>query len=158
MVLGQNRESKNRINESGSISNSRVEGSSSRFKFFQELELKSKLECLKSKTLIFFVLPKFHLQASIIISIRHISLSQSPQPLTHKTLSPLLAPFGVRLLVNHGRGSISSGLRARRWASIQATSSESSFLSSSSFGSRFEDTVKRTGAENSVVVYSQILS
>ncbi|KAI6694503.1 hypothetical protein NL676_022213 [Syzygium grande] len=78
----------------------------------------------------------------------------------HKTLSASLAsPRSVRLPVNHGRApaasaSSSGGSGARRRASVQAASSPSP-SSSSSFGSRLEDAVRKTVAENPVVVYSK---
>ncbi|XP_030454989.1 glutaredoxin-C5, chloroplastic [Syzygium oleosum] len=84
----------------------------------------------------------------------------------HKTLSASLAsPRSVRLPVNGGRApaasaSSSGGSGARRRASVQAASSEPSSpspssSSSSSFGSRLEDAVRKTVAENPVVVYSK---
>ncbi|KAF8007039.1 hypothetical protein BT93_K1136 [Corymbia citriodora subsp. variegata] len=71
--------------------------------------------------------------------------------------APLAPPRSARLPVGRGWAPASVGSsRARRWASIQATASEPSpSSSSSSFGSRLEETVRKTVAENPVVVYSK---
>ncbi|XP_048127514.1 glutaredoxin-C5, chloroplastic isoform X2 [Rhodamnia argentea] len=75
----------------------------------------------------------------------------------HKTLlaASLVPPHSVHFSVDHGRASAFNGSRARRVASIQAASSEPSSSSPSSFGSRLEETVRKTLAENAVVVYSK---
>ncbi|KAI3409531.1 Glutaredoxin domain-containing protein [Psidium guajava] len=75
----------------------------------------------------------------------------------HKALlsSSLLPPHSVHFSVNHGGASAFDGSRARRVVSIQAASSGPSSSSPSSFGSRLEETVRKTLAENPVVVYSK---
>ncbi|KAK3415282.1 hypothetical protein EUGRSUZ_H00830 [Eucalyptus grandis] len=75
--------------------------------------------------------------------------------------APLAPPRSARLPVGRGRAPASVGSRgARRWASIQtaaaaAASEPSPSSSSSSFGSRLEEAVRKTVAENPVVVYSK---